>query len=280
MKKSSISNTSLMTPLAVLLCAPLASQAQPTPAVAVNSGPGFAALADMAVRAPVIAGVEIRRAVRLKPAEAPGVAPGASRFFVEADLVTLLRGKGGLPARVTYLVDLPSDARGRPPKPKGQRVLLLASPVAGRPAELQLVGQDAQLDWTPATEQRLRTLATALVAPDAPPSITGISSAFHVPGSLPGESETQIFLTTASAKPVSLSVLRRPGEQPRWAVSLSDIVDETAAAPARDTLLWYRLACGLPAALPDAATAALSPEDNAAARADYAVVRAGLGPCR
>ncbi|MFD1949944.1 hypothetical protein ACFSGX_04060 [Sphingomonas arantia] len=272
--------TSLLIPLFALGAAPVASQAQQAPATATTAGPGFAALADLAVRAPVIAGVEIRRAVRLKPAEAPGIVPGATRFFVEADLVTLLRGRGGLPARVSYLVDLPSEARGRPPKPKGQRVLLLAAPVAGRPAELQLVGSGAQLDWTPGTEQRLRTLATALVAPDAPPAITGISSAFHVPGSLPGESETQIFLTTASAKPVSLSILRRPGEQPRWAVSLSDIVDETAAAPARDTLLWYRLACGLPAALPEAATSALSPEDNAAARADYAVVRTGLGPCR
>ncbi|WP_076072845.1 hypothetical protein [Sphingomonas montana] len=264
----------------VAAAAPAASQVQQAPDPVAAASSGFADLADLAVRAPIVAGVEIRRAVRLKPAEAIGVAAGETRFFVEADLVTLLRGKGGLPARVSYLVDQAPDARGRPPRLKGMRVLLLATPVAGRPGELQLVGRDAQIDWTPVNEQRLRMLATALVAPDAPPTITGVSGAFHVPGSLPGESETQIFLTTASARPVSLSILRRPGQEPRWAVSLSDIVDETAATPVRDTLLWYRLACGLPATLPEAATAALSPEENAAARADYAVVQAGLGRCR
>jgi len=266
----------------LLATTPVAAVAQPDVAAVTRNGtePAFADLADLAVAAPVVAGVGIRRAVRLKGADAAGLAPNMTRFFVEADLVTLLRGRDGLPARIRYLVDMPNDARGRAPKPKGMRVLLLARPVAGRPDEVQLVAPGAQLDWTPATEQRLRGLLTALVAPDAPPRITGISGAFHVPGSLPGESETQIFLTTASTRPVSLSILRRPGEEPRWTVSLSDIVDETAATPARETLLWYRLACALPQALPESATAALSPADNAAARADYAVVLAGLGPCR
>ena len=267
-------------PLLAAIAAPGVTQTPPPPVPAGIAGPAFADLADLAVRAPIVAGVQIRRAVRLKGADAAGVVPPFTRFFIEADLVTLIRGAGGLPARVTYLVDMAPDARGRVPKPKGMRVLLLATAVPARPGELQLVAPTAQLEWTPATEQRLRGLVTALVARDAAPRITGISGAFHVPGSLPGESETQIFLTTAAAKPVSLSILRRPGEPPRWAVSLSDIVDETAATPARETLLWYRLACALPQALPDSATAALAPADNAAARADYAVVLAGLGPCR
>jgi hypothetical protein len=160
------------------------------------------------------------------------------------------------------------------------RVLLLAALVDGRPGELRLVGPRAQLAWTPDVEARLRALVTELVAADAAPRIAGVANAFHVPGSLPGESETQIFLTTDSADPASLSILRRPGEAPRWAVSLGDIVDEAAAVPAPDTLLWYRLACGLPATLPDTATAALTPAEAAAARADYGVVLEGLGPCR
>src|SRR3546814_1145016 len=40
------------------------------------------------------------------------------------------------------------------------------------------------------------------VAADAPPVITGVGCAFHVPGSLPGEGETQIFLATADGSPV------------------------------------------------------------------------------
>ena len=81
-----------------------------------------------------------------------------------------------------------------------------------------------------------------VVAPDAPPAITGLGNAFHVPGTLPGEGETQIFVQTATGAPISLSILRRPGEQRRWAVALGEVVDDAAAPPPRDTLLWYRLA--------------------------------------
>jgi hypothetical protein len=106
-----------------------------------------------------------------------------------------------------------------------------------------------------------------------------VGAAFHVPGSLPGEGETQIFLQTVDSRPVSLSILRRPGEQPRWSVSLGEIVDEAAGPPARDTLLWYRLACGLPASLPTTTTADLDPAAAAVAREDYAFVLTALGPC-
>lgn len=268
----------VLLPLA-LIAAPLTAQA-PTPATsAAAAGPTYADLADLAAAAPIVAGAEIARATQLKGPAAAGVPAGQARFYVQADVAALLRGANGLPAQVSYLVDVPLDARGRAPKLKRTRVLLLAAPVPGKPGELRLAAPRAQLDWTPANEQRLRAILTALVSPEAPPRITGIANAFHVAGSLPGESETQIFLTTAERKPVSLSILRRPGQQVRWAVSLSDIVDEAAAPPRPETLLWYRLACALPATLPETATAALSPADAAAARADYRVVIQGLGPC-
>ncbi|HYZ48303.1 MAG TPA: hypothetical protein VE567_05345, partial [Sphingomonas sp.] len=57
------------------------------------------------------------------------------------------------------------------------------------------------------------------------------------------------------------------------------IVDEAAKPPARDTLLWYRLACGLPRALPDEAVADLDGAAAEAARADYGYVLEQLGPC-
>ena len=107
-----------------------------------------------------------------------------------------------------------------------------------------------------------------------------MKSAFYVPGSLPGEGETQIFLLTRNDRPAALSVLRRPGEQPRWSIALSEVIDENATAPARDTLLWYRLACFLPRTLPDNATAALEESEAAHAREDYAFVVQQLGPCR
>jgi hypothetical protein len=259
--------------LAGALCAPVAF-AQP----AAQPTYSYADLADLAGTVPIVADVIIRDAIRLKGANAATVPPGQVRFYVTADVQSLIRGAQGLPGSVTFLADFPLVAN-HPPKIEKRRYLILAAPVAGRAGELQLVGHDPLIDWTPEIDQRLRAILTAINARDAPPRITGISHAFHVPGSLPGESETQIFLTTADSRPVSLSILRRPGEQPQWAVALGEIVDAAARPPEPETLLWYRLACFLPRTLPGAATADLAPSDADATRADYAVVLAGLGPC-
>ena len=62
-------------------------------------------------------------------------------------------------------------------------------------------------------------------------------------------------------------------------VATGEIIDESAEAPARDTLLWYRLACGLPHALPPRSLAESGPEEAAAIREDYAFVLADLGSC-
>lgn len=273
--------TLLIPATAIPAAAQVATMASPRPADAPlsASGPGYADLADLVLSAPVNADVTIRSPTAIKGAEAVGVAPGHQRFYVEADIGALLRGAGGLPARVGYLFDAATDARGRAPKLRKMRVLIYARRVPNAPDQLQLVAPDAQLPWTPDTEQRSRAIARDALSPDAPPVITGVGNAFYVPGTLPGEGETQIFLTTAKNRPVSLSVLRHPGEERRWAVALSEIVDEAAAPPARDTLLWYRLACALPESLPEHSTASLSPENAQAAREDYQYVIQKLGPC-
>lgn len=260
---------------AALLALPAAAQAPPSTVAAAS----YAELADLAVPAPVAAIARIASASRLKPAQAPDVPAGHARLYVEADVDTLIRGREGLPSRVAYLADVPFDARGRVPRLTKQRVILLAATVPGRPGQLRLISRRGQLPWSAELEARLRAILLAASAADAPPRIVGVGSAFHVAGSLPGESETQIFLETGDDRQVSLSVLRRPGEEPRWAVALGEIVDESAEPPARDTLLWYRLACSLPPTLPDRSVADLPTADAAAARADYLVVIAGLGPC-
>jgi hypothetical protein len=73
--------------------------------------------------------------------------------------------------------------------------------------------------------------------------------------------------------------LRRPGEQPRWSVALSEIVDDAAAPPARDTLLWYRLACTLPPRLPAQSLSEAAADEADAIQADYRLVMDGLGRC-
>ncbi|HYI64899.1 MAG TPA: hypothetical protein VEW71_08450 [Allosphingosinicella sp.] len=240
----------------------------------------YADLADLAAGAPVAAHVRLRDADTLDTREAPDVRPGFRRFLVEAEVVALIRGAGGIPPRVRYLVDLPNDSRGRPAR-LGRRaeMLVLAHPVPNRPGELRLTAPDAQIPFTPRAAETLRSILRDLSAADAAPRITGIGRAFHVPGALPGESETQFFLQTAGNRPISLSVLRRPGERPRWSVALGEIVDDAAAAPVPDSFLWYRLACTLPARLPGNALREAGADEARAIQADYRVVMEGLGPC-
>lgn len=240
----------------------------------------YADLADLALAAPVAAHLRIRGTDRLDAVEAPDVAPGFHRFLVEAEVVALIRGAGGLAPQVSYLVDLPDDSRGHAARLRRRdEVLVLAHRVPNRPAELRLAAPDAQLPYSAATADRLRAILRDASATGAPPRITGVGRAFYVPGSLPGESETQIFLQTADSRPISLSILRRPGERPRWAVALSEIVDEAAAPPVPDTLLWYRLACTLPPRLPPQSLSEASADEARAIQADYRLVMEGLGRC-
>ena len=240
----------------------------------------YADLTDLALAAPVAAHVRVDRAEALSQREAATVPPGHRRFLVEANVVALIRGAGGLAPRVRYLVDLPNDARGRAARiRKRSEFLVLASSVPGRPGELRLIAPDAQIPFTPETGDRLRAILRESSAAGAPPRIVGIGRAFHVPGSLPGESETQIFLQTADNRPISLNVLRRPGEQPRWSVALSEIVDDSSGPPRRDTLLWYRLACALPPALPPQSLSEAGREEARAIQSDYRLVLEALGRC-
>ncbi|WP_367305128.1 hypothetical protein [Sphingomonas tagetis] len=241
--------------------------------------PSYVSVADLILAAPVVLDARIRSSARIKGPEAANAAPGHARFYIEADVLALIRAAAPMPARVGYVVDVPLDARGRVPKLNKQRVLLFVRPVAGQPAMVQLPRLDAQRTWTPELDALVRRIVREVVDPAAPPAVAGLGNAFHVPGTLPGEGETQIFVQTATGAPISLSILRRPGEQRRWAVALGEIVDDAAAPPPRDTLLWYRLACGLPRALPASSLAEQDPATAAIAREDYAFVLAQLGSC-
>ena len=90
------------------LAQPIESQTLPAqPAMS------YADLADLALAAPVVVHVRVKDADALSERDSPNVRAGHRRFVVDADVVALIRGEGGLPSRVSYLVDLPNDARGR-----------------------------------------------------------------------------------------------------------------------------------------------------------------------
>ncbi len=244
-----------------------------------TDGPGYVTLARLADAAPQVMRVQVKKATVVEAERAPDLAPGMARLFVEAQVLNLIRGKQGVSESIRYLVDVPRDGRGKVPKLKKQQFLLFARP-GTRPGEIQLVAKEGQIAWSAAAEQQVRTIVTELVATGAPPAIRGIREALHVRGNLQGEGETQVFLATSTGDPVSITVLRRPGLAARWAVSLTEIVDEAAAPPRRNTLLWYRLACSLPRELPARTLVSDTPADNDLARRDYNFVLEQLGPCR
>ena len=236
----------------------------------------YADVADLFAGAPIVLRAKIISATRIK---APPTPSGAVRFYVEANVVSLIRGPQAVPPRLVWLVDMMPDSRGKIAKLAKADVLVAALPVAGRPGEIRLAARDAQPFWNLTLETRVRNIISSVTAPDAPPAITGIASAFHTAGTVTGEGETQIFLSTVTTAPISVSVLTRPGQPKRWAFAVGEIVDESAAPPTPDTLAWYRLACFLPRALPDAAVGELPASDADAARTDYGFVVEALGAC-
>ena len=257
----------------------LHAQAQPQLAAPASDGPTYADLAALSEQSDLVIHAQIRSQTALKPDRAPGLQPGFARLYIQAQTVALIAGRGSVGSSVAYLVDVPLDAKGKVPKLKKRAFLLFADNVPGRAGEVRLVAPGAQLPFTPALEGRLRPILTELYSPDAPPRITGISDALAVAGTLTGESETQVFLATETRAPVSLTILRRPGQTPQWGVSWGEIIDSSARPPAPETLRWYRLACSLPAELPSSANLAREPEERRLAAGDYAYVMSQLGPC-
>jgi hypothetical protein len=272
-----------MTPLAIMLAAlaaaPATAQgANPPAANPVIPVSSYADVADLAVTANAIIDARIRRASPVPPETVPNLPPQLVRLYVEAEVNGVLFGRDPVARRVGFLVDQPRRADGRAPRLNGTRVLLFARPVT-QSNRLLLVTPSAMLGWDAAREASVRSIIGELGRASPPPRVTGVGQLFHVPGTIPGESETQIFLRTESGDPVSLSILRRPGETPRWAVAFGEIVDESATVPQRRTLGWYRLACGLPPALPPASLAAMPGAEARATAEDYALVLRSLGAC-
>jgi hypothetical protein len=258
---------------------PAIAQVRPAPVMPpVVSSFTYADVADLATIAPLVVDARIRRATVLPPERAPGIAPTMARFYVEADVIALIRGSGPLAARIAWLVDLPRDARGKPVKLNKQRVLIFARPVST--GQVALVAPDAQLPWDAPTEALARRIITEVVKPGAPAAVTGIANGFHQPGTLPGEGESQFFVETKSGEPLTLSVLTAPGQPRRWSAAFGEIVDGSAAVPARDTLGWYRLACGLPRSLPAGVLVGSGSAEQRAGTADYRFILEQLGECR
>jgi hypothetical protein len=268
--------------VAVSLCCPALAQnpqKSGTPASAKPVPLTYADMADLALAARMTVAVRVRQATRLRGAEAATTISGRRRYLVSADVQALIRAREAIPPRITYVIDVAPDSRGKMPKLTAGDAIIFAAPVDGYANEVRLVSPDAQIAATPDNLSRIRAILKEAESPGAPPVITGIGNAFHVPGTIPGEGETQIFLETADNRPVSISVERTNEAPPSWSIALGEVVDQGAGPPQRNSFLWYRLACFLPPTLPADSIESLTPDLAAKVNEDYGTVLSGLGTC-
>lgn len=230
---------------------------------------GYADLADLALSSPVVVRATIVRSEVVPAREAPGLAAGKARLLVSAQLTGVVISPAPLPANLSWLWDTPLDVRGKAPKLKNVDVLaFVAAP--GPDGSTRLVGANGQRPFDATEDTTIRKIIAEAQSGKVP-VFTGVANGFHADGTVPGESESQFFLTTAGGGTVTMVVTARPGEPRRVTVARGDIIDESAAPVKRDTLLWYRLACYLPRSLPAGGDPALA--------GDYQAALAALGLC-
>ncbi len=238
----------------------------------------YADVADLVTIAPLIVDAKIRSVKKLPPVQAVGVPENIQRMIVEADILALIRGNGGITPRVRFLLDLKKDSRGKLPSLNKQRLFLMAD-YSATPGNIKLARPDALIQWSPGNDALLREITKEAVQINAPAQVNSVINAFHTAGTLIGDGETQIFLRTANKQPMAITVVSTQGQGKRWSVSTSELIDEVSSAPKQRSLLWYRLACGLPSKLPDNVFESVDDDIRIAARADYAFVLKALGPC-
>lgn len=241
--------------------------------------PTYADLVTWALAADTVAVVAVEDQRAYPPERAPGVPANMVRLYVESLVQGLLKAPSGLGQNLVYVVEQPRLANGRAPDLEEQRFLVFGDLSRSQPGTLQLLSSSAMLPFGPRIEARVRQVLTQLAAADVPPAIIGVRDVISVPGNLAGESETQMFVETATGAPVSLSVIRRPGMTPEWGVSLGELVDASARPPAPESIAWYRFACSLPRELPADSFLQRDRASQDRAREDYAFVLRQLGPC-
>jgi hypothetical protein len=116
--------------LRLAACCAILGLAAPAESQVPAPTPSYADLADLALAARITAQVRLISSIEIKGEQAAKVPRGFARFYVVADIVSLIRSAEPIPSRVNYLVELPRDARGKAPKlRKGTEYLLFAAPV-------------------------------------------------------------------------------------------------------------------------------------------------------
>ncbi len=238
-----------------------------------RADPDFAVVADFTSAAPVVVEARIARAERLPDRDSPGLAPGHARLLVTAALDSAIVAPTAIPAELTWLWDAPLDARGKLEKRKNLAIIAWVN-VPDPNGKTRLIAPNAQQPWTASLDATVRGIATEQKSGTVP-VFTGVANGFRADGTVAGESESQFFLTSADGRGATMVVTARPGMVRRVTVARGDVIDESALIVKPGSLLWYRLACALPAELP-----ATAGGGDVTLAADWRAAMASLGPCQ
>lgn len=244
-----------------------------------QSPPSYDALTNIALESPLVADIIVKKVNSLPASQSVGVPANKKRILIIAELQSLIRARKGLNSEIKFLFDAPLDSRGKIPKLKKLRFLAFGSNVKNNADFIKLTHIASMIPYTQNANNALRTIIKDIIAEDAPQKITSISSAFHSPGTIIGEGETQIFLNTETGQPIAISVISKQNQRPKWSASTSEVIDINATEPARNSLLGHRLACGLPNMIDNDKIEAASSKDRRKAATDYDYVRSSIGRC-
>lgn len=227
----------------------------------------------------LVADIIVKKVQKLPASQSIGVPVTQKRLLITANVQSLIRAEQGINSEIKFLYDAPVDSRGKVPKLKKQRFFAFGRNVVNRPDFIKLSYVDSIMPYDQQTDLLIRSAITEVIAPNAAQKITGISSAFHSPGTIIGEGETQIFLNTEFRQPMAISVVSKSDQRRNWSVSTSEVIDINATEPKRRSLLGHRLACSLPQNIQSNLIESNSPTDTRKAADDYAYVRNAIGPC-
>jgi hypothetical protein len=265
----------LMLGAAIAFATPLVAQLAPTP---------YPVAARLYLNSPVVARGLIKSQSKLgkkETAALPALPPGQGRAMLVAELQTVLKAPDALPAQLKFLWQGPLDAKGKVPGFKKQTLLLFLTPVtANGVTGYGLSDINSVRPWQPAEDTQLRAIATAAQDPaQRGLAIKGVRTTFvTLPGDANSDPYVHILFATMSDAPLAAILEKQSG---KWVLrtTMTDL-DQDAAAIERQSLLWYHMACGLPAAPPSNVIKQPTEAESALAREAWSGMLEQLGPCR
>ena len=240
----------------------------------------YAQLARLYLASPIVLRAQVKSEAKLSKktlAAMEPLPPQQGRLMLGVEIQSVLKAPQALPAQMSFLWQGPLDANGKLPKLRKSSRLFFLMPTG---PSVTLVEVGAAPLWSSADEETLRAIgreASDPVAVGLAPGALRLATVTPADGDRSSPFVHFLFETRGGSNLVAI-LERADG---RWLLrtTTSDL-DQDARPVPPNSLLWYHLACGLPAAPPDPVSRQASAEDAALAREAWAGMLADLGPCR